>query len=43
MTSREIRNQFLTFFKEHGHHIVPSAPLVMKDDPTLLFLSLIHI
>ena len=39
MTSREIRNQFLTFFKEREHKIVPSAPLVMKDDPTLLFTN----
>ena len=39
MTSREIRNQFLTFFKERGHRIVPSAPLVVKDDPTLLFVN----
>ena len=39
MTSREIRSQFLTFFKEREHRIVPSAPLVMKDDPTLLFTN----
>ncbi len=39
MTSREIRSQFLTFFKEREHKIVPSAPLVMKDDPTLLFTN----
>lgn len=39
MTSREIRNQFLTFFKNRQHRIVPSAPLVMKDDPTLLFTN----
>ena len=39
MTSREIRHQFLTFFKEREHKIVPSAPLVMKDDPTLLFTN----
>lgn len=39
MTSREIRNQFLTFFKNRNHRIVPSAPLVMKDDPTLLFTN----
>ncbi|MBC2837727.1 alanine--tRNA ligase [Robiginitalea sp. SC105] len=39
MTSREIRSQFLTFFKERGHRIVPSAPLVVKDDPTLLFVN----
>jgi len=39
MTSREIRSRFLTFFKEREHRIVPSAPLVMKDDPTLLFTN----
>lgn len=39
MTSREIRNTFLTFFREREHRIVPSAPLVMKDDPTLLFTN----
>lgn len=37
MKSSEIRNQFLTFFKERGHLIVPSAPIVLKDDPTLMF------
>lgn len=39
MTSREIRNRFLTFFKERGHRIVPSAPLVVRDDPTLMFIN----
>ncbi|EAR17070.1 alanine--tRNA ligase [Robiginitalea biformata] len=39
MTSREIRSRFLTFFKDRGHRIVPSAPLVVKDDPTLLFVN----
>ena len=37
MTSQEIRQQFLDFFKEKGHLIVPSAPIVLKDDPTLMF------
>jgi alanyl-tRNA synthetase len=37
MTSTEIRQQFLDFFKSKGHLIVPSAPLVAKNDPTLLF------
>jgi alanyl-tRNA synthetase len=37
MTSSEIRQQFLDFFKSKGHLIVPSAPLVAKNDPTLLF------
>jgi alanyl-tRNA synthetase len=37
MTSSEIRQQFLDFFQSKGHIIVPSAPLVAKNDPTLLF------
>ncbi|MDV3866781.1 alanine--tRNA ligase [Elizabethkingia anophelis] len=37
MTSQEIRQRFLDFFKEKGHQIVPSAPIVLKDDPTLMF------
>ena len=37
MTSREIRKQFLDFFASKGHLIVPSAPLVAKNDPTLMF------
>jgi len=37
MTSQEIRQQFLDFFKNKQHKIVPSAPLVIKDDPTLMF------
>ncbi len=37
MTSREIRQQFLDFFVSKGHLIVPSAPLVAKNDPTLMF------
>ncbi|WP_418501381.1 alanine--tRNA ligase [Flagellimonas sp.] len=39
MTSQEVRTQFLNFFKEKGHKIVPSAPMVMKDDPTLMFTN----
>ena len=39
MTSREIRNSFLSFFKEHGHAVVPSAPVIPQDDPTLLFTN----
>ncbi len=39
MTSSEIRHQFLAFFKDKDHRIVPSAPMVMKDDPTLLFTN----
>lgn len=37
MTSQEIRQQFLDFFKSKQHLIVPSAPIVLKDDPTLMF------
>jgi alanyl-tRNA synthetase len=39
MQAQEIRNTFLEFFKEKGHKIVPSAPIVVKDDPTLLFTN----
>ncbi|RTL59351.1 MAG: alanine--tRNA ligase [Sphingobacteriales bacterium] len=39
MTSTEIRQQFLDFFKSKGHQIVPSAPIVVKNDPTLLFTN----
>lgn len=37
MTSQQIRQQFLDFFKSKEHLIVPSAPIVLKDDPTLMF------
>ncbi|SNB21404.1 Alanine--tRNA ligase [Flavobacterium psychrophilum] len=37
MTSKEIRQQYLKFFESKGHLIVPSAPIVLKDDPTLMF------
>src|SRR5262245_38406266 len=39
MTANEIRRTFLEFFKRKGHTIVPSAPLVLKNDPTLLFTN----
>lgn len=39
MTSSEIREKYLTFFKERGHVIVPSAPIVIKNDPTLMFTN----
>ena len=37
MKSLDIRKQFLKFFESKGHLIVPSAPIVLKDDPTLMF------
>jgi len=39
MTSAEIRQHFLDFFKSKQHAIVPSAPIVIKNDPTLLFTN----
>ncbi|MDR0814397.1 MAG: alanine--tRNA ligase [Bacteroidales bacterium] len=39
MTSNEIRNSFLDFFQSKQHHIVPSAPMVVKNDPTLMFTN----
>ncbi len=39
MTSTEIRDTFLEFFKSKGHQIVPSAPIVLKNDPTLMFTN----
>jgi len=39
MTSKEIRQSFLDFFASKGHKIVPSAPMVIKDDPTLMFTN----
>lgn len=39
MLSNEIRSQFLDYFKKNSHRIVPSAPVVPQDDPTLLFLN----
>jgi alanyl-tRNA synthetase len=38
-TAIEIRQEFLDFFKSKGHVIVPSAPIVVKNDPTLLFIN----
>ncbi len=38
-TSAEIRQQFLDFFRSKGHTIVPSAPIVVKNDPTLMFTN----
>ena len=39
MTSKEIRQSFIDFFASKQHHIVPSAPMVIKDDPTLMFTN----
>ena len=39
MTSQEIRELFLKFFESKGHVIVPSAPMVIKNDPTLMFTN----
>ncbi len=39
MTSRQVRQHFLDFFASKGHHIVPSAPMVVKNDPTLMFIN----
>ena len=39
MTSNEIRQKFLDFFASKGHQIVPSAPMVVKNDPTLMFTN----
>ena len=39
LTAKEIRDSFKRFYEERGHHIVPSAPMVIKDDPTLMFTN----
>ena len=39
MTAKEIRDSFKQFFESKGHAIVPSAPMVIKDDPTLMFTN----
>ena len=39
LTSKEIRRKFLEFFEQKGHEIVPSAPVVNKSDPTLMFIN----
>jgi alanyl-tRNA synthetase len=39
LCAAEIRQKFLDFFSSKGHHIVPSAPIVVKNDPTLMFTN----
>ena len=39
MEAREIRQKFLDFFKEKGHAVLPSAPLLPENDPTVLFTT----
>ncbi|MFM7103947.1 MAG: alanine--tRNA ligase-related protein, partial [Flavobacteriales bacterium] len=39
MTSRQIRQKFLDFFQSKGHEILPSSPMVVKGDPTLMFIN----
>ena len=39
MTAKEVRESFKQFFASKGHQIVPSAPMVVKDDPTLMFTN----
>lgn len=39
MQSKEIRSRFIEFFESKSHHFVPSAPMVVKNDPTLMFIN----
>ncbi len=39
LTAKQIRESFKDFFRQKQHHIVPSAPMVIKDDPTLMFTN----
>ena len=39
LTAKETRESFIEFFRSKGHQIVPSAPMVIKDDPTLMFTN----
>ncbi len=39
MKSTEIRSQFIEFFKDKGHEIVPGSPIIPDNDPTLLFIN----
>ena len=38
-TTNKVRATFLGYFKDHGHAVVDSAPIVIKDDPTLMFTN----
>ena len=39
MKAQELRQLFFEFFRSKGHNIVPSAPMVVKNDPTLMFTN----
>ena len=39
MKAIEIRNKYLNFFKAHGHKVIPSAPLIPENDPSVLFTT----
>ena len=39
MKALEIRNKYLNFFKKHGHNVIPSAPLIPENDPSVLFTT----
>ena len=39
LTAKQTREAFKRFFESKGHHLVPSAPMVIKDDPTLMFTN----
>ncbi len=39
MKEIEIRNKYLNFFKSHGHHVIPSSPLIPENDPSVLFTT----
>ena len=39
MTANEVRESFKKYFEGKGHRVVPSAPMVIKDDPTLMFTN----
>ncbi len=39
MKAIEIRNKYLNFFKSHGHHVIPSSPLIPENDPSVLFTT----